>query len=293
MRTTRRFSSKIPMTLALAALIAVAIPPRADAQVKAKPKSAPAAKGKDKPSPAPDRKPALAGYDPTSYLLQETPILGDPAINAAYRGDVFYFADAQARKKFVHDPERFWPRLGGLCTTALGGSYGNRFKGDETVYTIHDGKLYLFSSERAKRAFDTRPAWFAEGAEEVYARPRLGAACVVSYQKRKKAVTGSPQNAYPYRRWTYWFVDKQEKAAFIAHPEVYLPQYNTYCTEAMSRGELRLGDPKQFVVIGKKTFLFFDDVAQMKFQANPAEMIPKADAQWEVVRKRPEPDPGH
>jgi len=237
-------------------------------------------------------KPALNGYCPVSYQTEPTPVGGDPNIRVEYRNKLYFFANEEAKQTFVKDPERYAPRLDGLCTTALGGPYGNRFEGDPTVYAVVDNRLYLFSSERAKRSYESRGKPVLERAEALFAKPRLDGVCVVSYQERKAVVPGQADITYPYHHWTYLFAGWPERSDFMKNPEKYLPQYDTFCAEAMSRGLEYPGDPQRFVVYNDKTYLFRDEKAQTLFQTNPKAMIAKADAQWKIIQNRPKPDPG-
>lgn len=246
-----------------------------------------------KASPEAKQAPALNGYCPVSYQLEMTPVGGDPALHVMYRNKLYYLANEDAKKKFINNPERFAPRLDGLCATALGGPYGNRFDGDPTVYAVFDERLYLFSSERAKRSYEGRPKAIVVNAENLFGIPRLNGMCVVSYLERKAAIQGELNISYPYRHWTYFFAGGAERSDFMKDPQKYLPQYDMFCAEAMSRGKHYPGDPNLFVVWDQKTYLFQNEKAQIQFQADPRKVIDKANAEWEIFKKRPKLDPGH
>src|SRR3989304_3324842 len=126
--------------------------------------------------------PALNGYCPASFLLMGKAVKGDPSFRSEYQDSVYYLADSEAKKQFDADPEKFLPQFGGLCTVALGGSYGNRLPSDPTVFRVVDGKLYLFSQERAVKSFDTDPSRYIAPANERFAKPMIGGYCPVSYQ---------------------------------------------------------------------------------------------------------------
>lgn len=129
-------------------------------------------------------KPALEGYCPASYLLTGKAVKGDQQFKSEYQGRVYYLANDQAKQAFDKNPEKYLPQFKGMCTTALGGSYGNRFWADPTVFEVLDGKVYLFSSERAKKAFDTNPAKYIKSGNERFVSQ--GDARIRDYPKRNQ-----------------------------------------------------------------------------------------------------------
>lgn len=230
--------------------------------------------------------PALDGYCPVAYQSKHKALKGSREHISVYHGQAYFLSSEDAKKKFDADPKKFLPRFGGLCATALGGTYGNRIPADPKVFMVYKDKLYLFSSERAKRAFETNPDWFIARAEPLYDEPALDGYCVVSYQTRNKAVDGLPEFATKYRGQTYRFASLHARQAFLSDPTKYLPQYDAYCAEGVVRNELYPGDPEVFVVVNGRTFLFFNDRAKMKFVANPFKAIEIADANWATLKKK-------
>jgi len=259
------------------------------------PKSEPAQKSPEpkqtakepKPEPAAKerkREPALRGYCPAAYLLLGSAVKGNPAYESTYGGETYYLSSTEAREKFDADPEKFLPRFGAVCTTALGGPYGNWLPSDPEVFDIRDGKVYLFSSERAKRAYNTKPQWVIDRAERLFAEPLFEGYCLVSLQQRNKALKGHQSAAYLFRGRYYWFLNSAAKMAFKANPEKYVPKYDGYCAEGVSRNKRYPADPAQFVVFNNRTYLFYDAKTRMAFLTNPAPMIEKADANWATLK---------
>ena len=236
-----------------------------------------------KPKANPEREPALGGHCPASYLLSGKAVKGDPAHRSIYMNKTYYLASAEVKKQFDADPEKFLPQFGGLCTTALGGSYGNRMPSDPKVFAIADGKLYLFSSERAKRAYETNPQRFIARATAVFDQAALEGYCPVSYQLVNKAVKGNAEFTYLYGKDLYRLAGAKERAAFDKNPRKYLPQFDGYCTEAVTRGKRYPGDPLVFAVVDGKLYLFFDPAAKKKFDADVTDAIKKANAGWRAL----------
>jgi len=229
--------------------------------------------------------PALDGYCPASFLLTGKAVKGDPAIRSEYQGSVYYLADAEAKKPFDADPEKFLPQFGGLCTVALGGSYGNRLPSDPTVFRVVDGKLYLFSQERAVKSFDTDPSRYVATATERFAKPMIGGYCPVTYQLSGQAVKGDVKFRQTIRAEVYHLASAEAKAAFIKEPDKFIPQYGGLCAEGVARGKRYAADPTLFAVVDGRTFVFFDAAAKKAFETNPAETIKNADANWPELKK--------
>jgi len=229
--------------------------------------------------------PALNGYCPASFLLTGKAVKGDPTIRSEYQGGVYYFADAEAKKQFDADPEKFLPQFGGLCTVALGGSYGNRLPSDPTVFRVVDGKLYLFSQERAVKSFDLRPAEYIAKGNELFAKPRIGGYCPVSYQLSGKAVKGDVKFKQSIRSEVYHLASVEAKAALLKEPDKYVPQYAGLCAEGVAKGKRYPADPTIFAVVEGRTYLFYDAAAKKSFEASQAEITKKADANWPELQK--------
>lgn len=266
-------------------------PPTKKAKAVTKVKEPPPAVATKKPiTAAPTKKkgpqPALDGYCPTAYLLQKKAVKGSPKHTSKHHGNLYYLSSAETKKKFDADPEKYLPKFGGLCATALGGSYGNRLPSDPTVFSVAAGGVYVFSSERAQRAFDKRPQWFADRGRQVIARPALDGYCPVAYASRGRAVEGLEGFRVFHKSWYYHLIDTASKAAFEKDPEKFLPQFDAFCAEGVSRGRRYPADPAVFFRHNEKTYLFYDDKAKVQFIANLLPRIAKATEHWPEVRDR-------
>jgi YHS domain-containing protein len=229
--------------------------------------------------------PALGGYCPASYLLAGKAVKGDAAYRSEYQGNVYYLADAETKKQFDADPDKFLPQYGGLCTVALGGSYGNRLPSDPTLFRVVDGRVYLFSVERAVKNFDGKPKDYIATADERFAKPMIGGYCPVSYQLAGKAVKGDVKFKQLMRGEVYHLSSAEAKAAFVKEPDKFIPQYAGFCVAGVSKGKRYPGDPTVFAVVDGRTYLFFDENAKKTFEANPTETITTADATWSELKK--------
>ena len=233
---------------------------------------------------------AIDGYCPVSYHTLNKAVLGGASFASTYKGFTYRLADAETKARFDADPQKYVPQLGGLCTTALGGPYGNRFSADPTVFRIHEGKLYLYSSERAARSFDKDPAQYITTGMERFSKPSLGGHCPVSYVTQGKPVKGDQKYADTYAGSVYHFADQAAHEAFTKEPLKYAPAFDGFCVVGIGNEKRFPSDPAQFVIKDGKLYFFFDEKAKKAFEANPSELLQKADAQWPALR-HPKPGP--
>jgi len=176
----------------------------------------------------PKLEPAIGGYCPVAYQTLGKPTQGKPERQSKYVGEVYYFHSAEAKTKFDENPKKYIPQYSGLCTTALGGMYGNRLWGNPTSFEVVDGKLYLFWNERAKKAYEKDPQLYIEVADERFAVPALDGHCPVAYQTRNKAIKAPPILKVVYKGFVYHLSDQSAYEAFLADPARYAPQYRGY-----------------------------------------------------------------
>jgi len=95
-----------------------------------------------------DARVMLRGNDAVAYHTAGKPVPGDRAINATYDGDVYRFASAANKQAFEADPRRYAPAYAGFC--ASGAPYALKANIGADVFTIYNGRLYLFGSERVR-----------------------------------------------------------------------------------------------------------------------------------------------
>lgn len=90
----------------------------------------------------------LRGNDPVAYFTQKRVVKGMPSIRAEHDGLVYRFSDEENRRRFLAEPLRYLPQYGGFC--ASGAPYALKANIHADVFAVHQGKLYLFGSERSK-----------------------------------------------------------------------------------------------------------------------------------------------
>ena len=99
---------------------------------------------------------ALRGYDTVAYFADGRAVMGSAEHQHVWDDARYQFASANHRATFIADPDRYAPQFGALCATGL--SKGKEIEADPTIWRIVDGKLYIFSSAKAREMADKDPA---------------------------------------------------------------------------------------------------------------------------------------
>lgn len=97
---------------------------------------------------------AIRGHDTVAYFSLEPgdkAVKGKAEFNHFWRGVTWYFANAENRKKFIVNPERYAPQYGGYCAFAVGKNFTTSIRPNS--WAIIDGKLYLNHNKASQRLF--------------------------------------------------------------------------------------------------------------------------------------------
>jgi YHS domain-containing protein len=76
------------------------------------------------------------------------------------------------------------------------------------------------------------------------------------------------------------FHNEGNRASFVAHPEVYGPQFGGYDPVDVARGVTFAGNPRFWVISGERLYLFGLEAHREEFAADPEELLRRAQARW-------------
>jgi YHS domain-containing protein len=108
----------------------------------------------------------------------------------------------------------------------------------------------------------------------------------VSYFTDAAAAEGSADITAEANSLTWRFVSAEHKAAFVADPAKYMPQYGGFCSWGVSQGRLFDVDPVNGWTISEgKLYVNFNADINATFAADPAAYIAKADVNWPELNK--------
>ena len=107
----------------------------------------------------------------------------------------------------------------------------------------------------------------------------------VAYFADEQAVRGLPDFEAAEAGAVWRFRNASNRDAFVAHPEIYGPQFGGYDPIDVGRGVAIAGNPRFFVVTGERLFLFSREESRNAFAANPAKFLKDARARWPALQK--------
>lgn len=110
----------------------------------------------------------LGGYCPVAYVGAKKALYGNAEFASEYEGSTYYFINKDAKAVFDKEPTKFVSAIqyDSWCATAM--AMGKKLASDPKIFSIVDGKVYFFSSEKAKEMFDKEASSFIAKADSVW-----------------------------------------------------------------------------------------------------------------------------
>ena len=105
----------------------------------------------------------LKGYDPVAYFTENKAIKGASENSFDWDEGRYLFSSGNNKQTFSQNPDRYAPQFTGFCTAGI--AKGMKAEANPEVFMVVDGKLYTFSSIKAKEAAQADPALFARAAK--------------------------------------------------------------------------------------------------------------------------------
>jgi YHS domain-containing protein len=109
--------------------------------------------------------------------------------------------------------------------------------------------------------------------------PALRGMDVVSYFHAGGPVKGQATWRHDFDGARYLFSSAQNKAAFVADPDRWLPQFDGLCTTGLSKGFIGQSDPTVWKIVGGKLYLF-STAERMPADARAPETVARANENW-------------
>jgi YHS domain-containing protein len=81
------------------------------------------------------------------------------------------------------------------------------------------------------------------------------------------------------------FRNEGNRASFVAHPEVYGPQFGGYDPVDVARGVAFAGNPRFWVIADSRLYLFALEEHRDEFAADPDRFVPQARARWPKLQQ--------
>ena len=81
------------------------------------------------------------------------------------------------------------------------------------------------------------------------------------------------------------FRSEGNRASFVAHPEIYGPQFGGYDPVDVARSVTYPGNPRFWVVAGQRLYLFGREENRDAFAAEPERFLKEATTRWPVLEQ--------
>jgi hypothetical protein len=82
------------------------------------------------------------------------------------------------------------------------------------------------------------------------------------------------------------FLNEGNQASFVAHPEVYGPQFGGYDPVDVARGIAVAGNPLFWLVSGQRLYLFAREEQRDAFAADPEAFLKQATVRWPALEEK-------
>jgi hypothetical protein len=81
------------------------------------------------------------------------------------------------------------------------------------------------------------------------------------------------------------FRNEGNRAAFIAHPEIYGPQFGGYDPVDIARGVTVAGNPRFWLISGRRLYLFGREQTRDAFSADAVRLLQEASQRWPALQQ--------
>lgn len=102
----------------------------------------------------------LTGLDPVS-LVDEKREKGQESIPVTHDGYKYLFTSARHKDAFLENPAKFAVQDHGNCPVAKV-SMNREVQGDPSIFSVYEGRIYLFANNEARQLFDKNPTKYVK-----------------------------------------------------------------------------------------------------------------------------------
>jgi hypothetical protein len=81
------------------------------------------------------------------------------------------------------------------------------------------------------------------------------------------------------------FRNEGNRASFVAHPEIYGPQFGGYDPIDVARGVTFAGNPRYWLIAGQRLYLFGREQSRDAFAADPRRFLREASLRWPELKQ--------
>ncbi len=105
----------------------------------------------------------------------------------------------------------------------------------------------------------------------------------VAYFVDERPVLGLPEFEASQAGVVWRFRNEGNRASFVAHPDIYGPQFGGYDPVDLARGVTVAGSPRLWLISGQRLYLFALEEHRDAFAANPHAYLKEATSRWPAL----------
>ena len=105
----------------------------------------------------------------------------------------------------------------------------------------------------------------------------------VAYFADARPVVGLPEFEASQAGAVWRFHNEGNRASFVAHPDIYAPQFGGYDPIDLARGITIAGNPRFWLVSGERLYLFGREQTRDAFAAGPEPVLREATERWPAL----------
>jgi hypothetical protein len=108
----------------------------------------------------------------------------------------------------------------------------------------------------------------------------------VAYFVDARAVIGLPEFEASQAGAVWRFRNEGNRASFVAHPDIYGPQFGGYDPVDLARGVTYAGNPRFWLIAGQRLYLFGREENRDVFAADPERFQREATSRWPALEQQ-------
>jgi len=107
----------------------------------------------------------------------------------------------------------------------------------------------------------------------------------VAYFVDARPVVGLPDFEASEAGAVWRFHNEGNRASFVAHPDIYGPQFGGYDPIDLARGVTVAGNPRFWLISGQRLYLFGREESRDAFAADPEPRLREANSRWPALEQ--------
>ena len=107
----------------------------------------------------------------------------------------------------------------------------------------------------------------------------------VAYFVDARPLIGLPDFEASQAGVVWRFRNEGNRASFVAHPDIYGPQFGGYDPIDLARGVTYAGNPRFWLISGQRLYLFGREQSRDAFAADPNRSLLDASARWPAIER--------